>query len=78
MASIVFLSSALSWHWNLLGKPFKSCGESGKPYGDGTPSFFTVVGKHVGKSAEGVCQDLSKGYVAEGFMMWVFFFFFFF
>ncbi len=63
------MALSMSWHWSLLGKPFASCGEAGHPYEDGTPSFFTVVGTHVNKSAEGVCQDLSKAYVAEGFVM---------
>lgn len=69
VVSMGFLGSSMSWHTSLLGKPFKSCGEAGKPYGDGTPSFFTVVGTHVNKSPEGVCQDLSKAYVAAGFVM---------
>ncbi len=63
------MALSMSWHWSLLGKPFASCGEAGHPYEDGTPSFFTMVGTHVNKSAEGVCQDLSKAYVAEGFVM---------
>lgn len=69
VAWLSLVAMSLSWHWSLLGKPFASCGEAGHPYEDGTPSFFTVVGTHVNKSAEGVCQDLSKGYVAEGFLM---------
>ncbi|KAK4248898.1 hypothetical protein C7999DRAFT_30587 [Corynascus novoguineensis] len=69
VVSLSFIAAATTWHWKLLGKPFKSCGEADRPYGDGTPSFFTIVGARVDKSAEGVCKDLSKAVVAEIVLM---------